>query len=153
MSVTGVNSANGTNATDAFKKTLGKDDFLKLLITQLQYQDPTNPMDDREFIAQMAQFSSLEQMQNLNYSFQNFSDSFQNFNHTFIEGFQSLTYQLYMNGLYDGLNLLGKEVTYFDENEEEVAGIVEALRQKDGLYYAVVDGVEVQLEDITQIKK
>ncbi|WP_107942289.1 flagellar hook assembly protein FlgD [Metasolibacillus sp. FSL H7-0170] len=45
--------------------TLGKDAFLQLLITQLQNQDPTNPMSDREFIAQMAQFSSLEQMQNM----------------------------------------------------------------------------------------
>ncbi|WP_042471925.1 flagellar hook assembly protein FlgD [Bacillus ndiopicus] len=44
---------------------LGKDAFLQLLITQLQNQDPTNPMNDREFIAQMAQFSSLEQMQNM----------------------------------------------------------------------------------------
>lgn len=45
--------------------SLGKDAFLKILIAQLQNQDPTNPMDDRDFIAQMAQFSSLEQMQNV----------------------------------------------------------------------------------------
>jgi flagellar basal-body rod modification protein FlgD len=44
---------------------LGKDAFLQILITQLQNQDPTSPMDDKEFIAQMAQFSSLEQMQNM----------------------------------------------------------------------------------------
>ncbi len=52
-----------TDKTD--NGALGKDAFLKILITQLQNQDPTSPMDDKEFISQMAQFSSLEQMQNM----------------------------------------------------------------------------------------
>ncbi|MEN1759446.1 flagellar hook capping FlgD N-terminal domain-containing protein [Anoxynatronum sibiricum] len=50
---------------------LDKDAFMRLLVTQLSNQDPLSPMEDREFIAQMAQFSSLEQMQNLNDSSKN----------------------------------------------------------------------------------
>ncbi|WP_397537515.1 flagellar hook assembly protein FlgD [Rummeliibacillus pycnus] len=57
------NKKNSTRQTG--NSSLDKDAFLKLLVTQLQNQDPTSPMDDKEFIAQMAQFSSLEQMQNV----------------------------------------------------------------------------------------
>jgi flagellar basal-body rod modification protein FlgD len=53
--------------------TLGQDDFLKILITQLQHQDPTSPMEDKDFIAQMAQFSSLEQIRNMSQNFQKLS--------------------------------------------------------------------------------
>lgn len=52
---------------------LDRDDFLKLLITQLQHQDPTSPVEDKDFIAQMAQFSSLEQMTNMSTGFQKLS--------------------------------------------------------------------------------
>lgn len=68
--MTSVNSIyTGATGTAAAKRNtgsdLGKDEFLKILIVQLQNQDPLNPMDDKEFIAQMAQFTALEQMQNV----------------------------------------------------------------------------------------
>jgi flagellar basal-body rod modification protein FlgD len=53
------------NGERQVKQFLDKDDFMKILITQLTHQDPTEPLKDQEFIAQMAQFSSLEQMMNM----------------------------------------------------------------------------------------
>lgn len=66
-----VNNYNKTLVREGKKSSneLGKDDFLKLLITQLSNQDPTNPMEDTQFISQMAQFSSLEQMTNMSTAF------------------------------------------------------------------------------------
>jgi len=107
---------------------LGKDDFLQLLVTQLRYQDPLNPMEDKEFIAQMAQFTSLEQMQNMNTSF------------TAMKGF----------------NMIGKYIsgTVRDESTGSsniVEGYVTSVKISQGKTYAIVDGVEVPVENITNV--
>ncbi|MCX6169913.1 MAG: flagellar hook capping protein [Ignavibacteriales bacterium] len=62
--ITGTSTSTTQQTTS--KSSLGKDDFMKLMISQLQNQDPLNPMDGTAFSAQLAQFSSLEQLSNLN---------------------------------------------------------------------------------------
>lgn len=70
-----------TDSTLAYKaqgsngSTLGKDEFLRLLVTQLQNQDPVNPMDSSEFASQLAQFNSVEQLINVNSSLENMATS------------------------------------------------------------------------------
>lgn len=97
---------------------LGKDDFLKILITQLQNQDPTSPMQDREFIAQMASFSSLEQMTNMNQTMQQF-----------------LTFQTEASLLQQS-QMIGKQVTYESETIDEEGEKV--LEEKEGTVKAVL---------------
>ncbi|MFD2628389.1 flagellar hook assembly protein FlgD [Oceanobacillus kapialis] len=87
---------------------LGKDEFLKILMTQLQNQDPSNPMDDKQFISQMAQFSSLEQTMNMAKSIDRLVES-----------------QL-MSPVIQYSHMIGKEVTYqsFDKETGEKSDIV-----------------------------
>jgi flagellar basal-body rod modification protein FlgD len=108
--------------------TLGKDDFLNLLVTQLRYQDPLKPLDDKEFVAQMAQFSSLEQMQNMNSSLS-----------------QSQAY-----------SLIGKHVTasLVDDKTKEtkpIEGQVSSVKVSSGKVYAVVNGKDIPIERITDV--
>ncbi len=109
-------------------KQLGKDDFLKLLITQLSKQDPTNPLKDQDFIAQMANFSSLEQMKNISTNLQKL-EARQNY------------------------NLIGKLVSGPDfVSGETVTGVVGAIFfDKDGKSFARVNGRTVEIEKINFI--
>jgi len=93
------------NPTRQPQQNLGKDDFLKILITQLSYQDPTSPMEDKEFIAQMAQFSTLEQMTSMS------------------KDFSKLTSMLMGN---EAASALGKSVEII-ERERSVYGVVQAV--------------------------
>lgn len=70
VTINGLSGTSGTtasvNRTDVAGGAMGQDAFLTLLVTQLQNQDPTQPQADGEFLAQLAQFSSLEQLQAMN---------------------------------------------------------------------------------------
>lgn len=126
-------------------QTLGKDDFLKLLVTQLKYQDPLNPMEDRDFIAQTAQFSSLEQMQNLNTNLEVGLKNLLNLQYEMLLNFNSWQATL------SGLNLVGKEVIGIDAEGNSVTGIVERVKFTEQGPFALVEGKEIALGDITEI--
>lgn len=97
-------------------KELDKDAFLELLTVQLRYQDPTSPVKDQDFIAQLAQFSSLEQVQNLTESMNRFTDSF-----------------MRVNAVSQAAGLLGKEVEVADpETGERVTAKVTRVTFVDG---------------------
>lgn len=66
VSTYGYGTSSTSSTTKSADETMGKDAFLQLLVTQLENQDPLNPTDNTEFVAQLAQFSSLEGIQNLN---------------------------------------------------------------------------------------
>lgn len=121
---------------------LGKDDFLKILITQLQNQDPTSPMQDREFIAQMASFSSLEQMTNMNQTMQQF-----------------LSFQT-ESSLLQQSQMIGKQVTYESETvdaegnkkiEEKEAIVKSVLFEKGSVMLEMSDGTKITSYQVIKI--
>jgi flagellar basal-body rod modification protein FlgD len=67
---------NNLSASTASRVATDKDTFLKLLIAQLTHQDPMNPVEDKEFIAQLAQFTSVEELQNLNKSMESLNSAY-----------------------------------------------------------------------------
>jgi flagellar basal-body rod modification protein FlgD len=149
MAVTGVGSATTySEQTTTTNQNLGKDEFLKLLITELQYQDAMNPMEDKEFISQMAQFSSLEQMQNLSTVMEEGLQALMESQQTLGE---TMAGAMDLISLNQGVGLLGREITY-QFGEEEKTGVVTALKQVEGSYTAIVDGEEVSLLNIKLVK-
>ena len=94
--VEGVTSGIGYSATPPKTNELGQEAFLQLLTTQLQYQDPLSPQSDTDFIAQLAQFSSLEQLRSVNQNLDTIE-----------------LYQISLNNS-NALNLVGKEVNIQD---------------------------------------
>ncbi len=157
MQVNAAGNTQGTTETqeNVLKKTLGKEEFLKLLITELRYQDAMNPMEDKEFIAQMAQMSSLEQMQNLNKTFEEglltLAEAQNNYSKNISALLEVMLHQSSLNSFNQGLNLLGREVAFTSEGEER-EGTVSAIKQVQGHYVAVIGEEEVPFTEITSVR-
>jgi flagellar basal-body rod modification protein FlgD len=112
-------------------KELGKDQFLQILVTQLRNQDPMQPLQDKEFIAQMAQFSSLEQTMNMS---------------------KEITSLKQSAGMAAGL--IGKEVSWTEDTQNgtvENNGIVNSILWRNGSQYVKVGTTEVAMDDIISV--
>jgi len=111
--------------------TLGKDDFLKLLIVQLENQDPTKPLEDKEFISQMAQFSSLEQMTEMNATLSNMILNYKS----------NLSY-----------SLLGNFVEVFDSATGKTnSGMVTEVSFKETGPEIILNGLSYGIDDVTKV--
>ena len=116
-------NSNQTTTSSTNTQTLGKNDFLKLLVTQLRYQDPTEPMDDTQFISQMAQFSSLEQMQNMTTAMQT----------------------------TQATSMIGKVITWNSDDGTENIGTVKSAFVSGGQTQLLVGSQKVDLNEVTTI--
>lgn len=121
------------STTKQYNTSLGKDDFLKILITQLKNQDPASPLQDKDFIAQMAQFTSVEQLTNI-----------------------STEMKLMRQSIGVVSSLIGKSVTWSSTDQAGKViiktGVVDSITMKDGNQYADVKGEAVSLDRITKIE-
>lgn len=109
---------------------LGKDDFMKLLLTQLQHQDPMKPMDDQAFIAQVAQFNTLDQMTKLN---------------------TAVTAMLEGQKLAEASGMIGKVVTALDADGEKVTGTVTAVGIDKGVATLHLGAKKVTMDKVSQV--
>jgi flagellar basal-body rod modification protein FlgD len=106
-----TSSTTGTTTTSSGQQVLGQADFLKLLAVQFQSQDPLKPMDDTAFIAQMAQFSSLQQTQTLT---------------------QQMTQLLSTQQFATANSYIGRQVSVQDANGNTVSGVVSGVDYTSG---------------------
>lgn len=138
-----VNETGGTQATGV--KSLGKDDFLQLMITKLRYQDPLSPMEDSDFIAQLAQFSTLEQMNNIaeGISTSNQWDflQMQSINNTMAAGLIGKDIKATYNGVYvDAVNK--PQITY--TTDEFVTDVEFTISDRSGNVVARLDASNIE---------
>ena len=123
--------APGSSNTSSNNGQLTQTDFMKLLVAQMQNQDPLNPISASDFTAQLAQFSSLQGIQQMN------------------TNFASL---LLLQNLTQGTNLIGKTVTYTKPNSTQPAsGVVQSVSVAGGTVGLVVGGNPVALSQIQGI--
>ncbi|MFT4648617.1 MAG: flagellar basal-body rod modification protein FlgD [Glaciecola sp.] len=116
---------------------LNKDAFMQLLVAQMKNQDPTEPTSNEQFIAQLAQFSSLEEMQGVNENLVAMAALNQG--------------NALMSQLTNASTLIGNNVTYTDEFGQDVTGEVEAVRLEGGQAVLQVDGATVPLSAVSEV--
>lgn len=130
----------GSNASSSANdpKQLDKNAFMTLLVNQLKHQDPMAPTDNQQFIAQLAQFSSLEGIQELN------------------DNLVGLAVLQQSNALMSQLTqssaLIGKSVHYFDaDSQTELTGSVTSVKIEEGIAVLNIDGKDVPLGNVTEV--
>mgnify|MGYP001163053036 CR=1 FL=1 len=129
----GGSSRQSDVATRAIENVLGKEAFLNLLLTQLRYQNPLEPVKDQDFVAQMAQFSALEQMQNLTRAMEWF-----------------IAEERFTNMMAHATSLLGRKVEVSD-GQRAATGTVEAVKVINGVPHVVVGGSEFRVTDVVKV--
>ncbi len=130
-STTGSTGDTSTTATRIPKQTLGQDDFVKLLAVQFQTQDPMKPMEDTSFIAQMAQFTSLQQTSTMS---------------------DTITQLRADQQRLAAASYIGKSVTLDDGNGGSTSGVVSAVDNTSASPLIVVNGASYSLSAIQRVE-
>ncbi|MFT7679563.1 MAG: flagellar basal-body rod modification protein FlgD [Planctomycetota bacterium] len=129
----GGGAANGPTSAE-----LKSNDFMALLVAQLQNQDPTSPMEGQDFSAQLAQFSSLEEMQSMNKNLELMANLNQE--------------NALLSQLTTASGLIGMNVDYIDPNTgESQSGEVGSVRLEAGLTMVRVGGLDVPLANVLEV--